>query len=71
MTPNVDEKLCNERTKHLADAVHDLNCTCEKINRHLERLSEHEIKIMYLEKVVYGTLGTAVLALITSFVRMI
>ena len=70
MTPHVDEKLCEERTKHLADAVHDLNCTCEKINRQLMKLNEHEIKITYLEKVVYGTLGTAVVALITSLVRM-
>jgi len=70
MTPSVDEKLCNERTHHLSDAVHDLNCTCEKLNEQLNKLNEHEVKITYLEKVVYGTLGTAILALITSFVRM-
>jgi len=64
MTPNVDEKLCNERTHHLSDAVHDLNVTCEKINSKLDKLVEHEVRIDHLEKVVSWTWKTAVIAVL-------
>ena len=69
MSPNVDEKVCDERTRATNNALKKLDETLERVEEKLELIPVHNTKIKYLEGVVYGIGSAIVLAIMGLFFK--